>query len=231
MSREFLCEVTAKLFDNCASACRVPFRARGGGLQRLDQVIQGSRIPDVPAEVAEHEGPMTAPLEDRRIVVLADDKRRRRSWAGSQLEVWAVLLMILARDHSSWALSDLVPADVHLFALVLSLLAIPPRFRSPFRAAAVRGPCCYPSVQERCWHAGVGRLCDREGHSCVRKLAPTIGLRFRSAWRTLGRCLQAVIVLCGSAGECWSLNESQEMARDACRRSAGRSDIVSVQCV
>ena len=73
-------------------------------------------------------------------------------------------------------------------------------------------PYSYFTVKSKCYKTE-GRVCEKKGHSCVRKIVAYTKWPKREAWRRAGRCIEKLVRVFGDGWEAYKLNTAPAEVR------------------
>ena len=147
--------------------------ARPGRLEALER-LRGAPAGD--SELSAYAACLAPPAEGE--VLVQEDKDKSAAWRMPvQVYVhWMVYLLVADATH--WRRVDCTVREVSEFYRHLHRLVLPARFRymaAPHRWARFGLNYMYMNLKAKCFEHGRGRVCQKNGHSCLRKVV---------SWRT-----------------------------------------------
>ncbi|CAK0879782.1 unnamed protein product [Prorocentrum cordatum] len=165
-------------------------------------------------------------------VVTRDDKQKRWCWHMPEPHYIATLIVyIVTSPH--WHLTSRQPAEVSLLIAGILKAFVPARLHARFRLhdEVQWLPYLYTTLKSKCYGSvGEGRFCEKEGHSCARKIVSYVKWPARQSWRGVSRALSHILKRHGGSWESWSLTASAAEVRAARAGLAARPRGEACRC-
>ena len=133
-----------------------------------------------------------------------------------------LLLSFLSRDPK-WEQISLSPSEIDRYTYAIAFAALPKRFTvRGLREAPESNPYLFQLVKSKCWGSMAAKvlatsqerwltrvfaehICEKAGHSCIRRVCSHFNAPFKRAWRLLSRGLQALPMLLHAGVEVYNL--------------------------
>ena len=149
------------------------------------------------------------PLE----VVIPDDKAKKSGWI---MPRWAYiqLLCTFCMLAHTWTLLtvDVEAANAALCRKLLEILGDDLFKRVGLSMQFLLVPYVYGTMKSKCWNAGV-KICQKSGHSCIRKIVSYFAWPKKHVWRSAHRALETIAKHFGDTRDTWSLADASERLR------------------
>ena len=176
------------------------------------------------SELAEYVQQLVPPAPGE--VLVQEDKDTAAAWrmpAHVYLH-WTVYLLVADSRH--WRLADCSVQEVSAFFRHLHRALLPRRFvylAAPHRWMRFRLNYMYMNLKAKCFEHGKGRVCQKPGHSCFRKVVSWRSHPAVDFYRWVVRGVQTLVTAWGRGFDVSSLKTAAAELRDKVAALAGPS--------
>eukprot|EP00435_Cladocopium_sp_Y103_P037765 s963_g10.t1 len=215
---------TAFLVPKASKACR------GYAARRLQSTTAWRRHRRQVDEVLLSHGKILRGFQSsKQEVICPDDKVKQYKWVVPRASYFLMAAYFVSVS-SAWCAVSMTVAEAQAWCAALLAVFVPERLRRQFGIMPGKWflPYCYNSIKPKCFAHG-RRCCQKEGHSCMRRIVSYVKWPARRLWRQAGRAITFLLQTSLMTDEIWALKFARrDMERKFQRllpaRQAGRCD-------
>ena len=138
-----------------------------------------------------------------------DDKAKKCCWVVSK-ETFVANLYGYVANSTSWAFSYMSPSTANKRIQTNLEVFVPTRLHKALHISprTWRLPYVFNTIKGKCFQAGEGKVCDRPGHSCCRKVVSFSAWPAKNTWRSISRAIETVTKRYVPGCETWRLRDA-----------------------
>ena len=180
------------VWKSWSASHRLPLSATRAGKAVLESYLSSLQIPVCPGAWATCEVAMQKALAAGGCVT-RDDKVPNKVWTSNAGEMVAATLQGIVTDPAWKVHPWLSVHHLSVMGYVRGSLGVPWFLRSHRRHVSTRPPCLFAFVKSKCFSDTGEKVCQKDGHSCMRRVVDDSAIPYRGAWRVLGRGIRGVL--------------------------------------
>ena len=165
--------------------------------------------------------------------VVPDDKTKHVHWI-MPVETYEALLATYCCTSEHWCTSSMTKQEASECIEEFMNENLLERWKHEFGLGRAKIqnwlPYSYFTVKSKC-HKAEGRVREKKGHSCVRKIVAYTKWPKREAWRRAGRCIETLVRVFGDGWEAWKLNTAPGEVRTGMKLLQSSEKIRRVRAV
>ena len=146
-----------------------------------------------------------------RGAVVPDDKLKHVAWGLPVLSYHVLCLMFVVSSHN-WFVLNLSPEEANcmLLARIVAILGPSLARRFGLNHDCWLLPKGYVTIKSKCFAHGdiIGRVCEKHGHSCARKICSYSQWPKKLVWRRVHRAIDTLIKRISPGAEVWGLDDA-----------------------
>ena len=146
--------------------------------------------------------------------LVRDDKSIGRMWLVEKTQLIHHIGCALL-SSPDWSLTQTCLADQQAAIWAWANVSMPGWARpSIIPPGKIRVPVIKPLIKSKCFASGLGQVCTKPGHSCIRRVVSFSGNPCKSAWRRISACISHMLKSTRISSDVLDISEAPERLRE-----------------